>query len=133
MVFLEEGHLTVEEAESIRLKDLENLDQEKCAKKMNISRPTFHRILNSARKKLADALLNGKAIRIAGGNFLMATSYFRCIDGHEWEVPFEKMIDNPPDLCPTCHSNHFHNLNNPDRSGGCKKRRFEVQRNRKKQ
>jgi hypothetical protein len=36
---------------------------------MNISRPTFQRVLVSARQKIADALLNGKAIRIEGGNF----------------------------------------------------------------
>lgn len=112
MVFLEEVCLNVEEAESIRLKDLEGLEQEECAKKMNISRPTFHRILNIARRKLADALLNGKAIRIEGGNFMMATNHFRCADGHEWEVPFEKMVDNPPLLCPKCHSKQFNFVKN---------------------
>ena len=66
---LEENHLTVEELESVRLRDIEDLDQEKCAAKMNVSRATFQRVLASARKKIADALLNGKAIRISGGNF----------------------------------------------------------------
>jgi uncharacterized protein len=66
---LEEVQLTVEEVESIRLKDVERLEQQKCAEKMNISRPTFQRILTSARRKTAEALLNGKAIRIEGGNF----------------------------------------------------------------
>jgi predicted DNA-binding protein (UPF0251 family) len=69
--FLAEVVLTVEEAEAMRLKDLEDLDQEQCAQRMNISRPTFQRILESVRKKTADALLNGKAIRIEGGNFEM--------------------------------------------------------------
>ena len=110
MIFLEEVCLSIEEAESIRLKDFECLDQKSCAKKMSISRPTFHRILSSARQKLADALLNGKAIRIEGGNFMMATSHFKCIDGHEWEVPFEIMVDNPPLLCPRCNSTQFKNM-----------------------
>src|SRR4030042_1544862 len=66
---LEEVHLTVEELEAIRLRDIEDLDQEGCAAKMNVSRATFQRVLASARKKIADALLNGKAIRISGGNF----------------------------------------------------------------
>ena len=101
---LEEVCLSIEEAEAIRLKDLEGLEQEECAERMNISRPTFHRVLGSARRKLADALLNGKAIRIDGGNFEMATRRFRCPDGHEWEVPFETMIARPPQLCPTCNS-----------------------------
>jgi predicted DNA-binding protein (UPF0251 family) len=69
---LDEVILSVEEAEAIRLKDLEGLEQEQGAEKMNISRPTFQRVLASARQKIADALLNGKAIRIEGGNFEVA-------------------------------------------------------------
>ena len=69
---LEEVTLSVEEFESVRLKDLEGLEQEQCAKKMNISQPTFHRLILSARKKIADAIVNGKAIKIQGGNFKMA-------------------------------------------------------------
>ncbi|MCK4689029.1 MAG: DUF134 domain-containing protein, partial [Candidatus Marinimicrobia bacterium] len=52
---LNETILTVDEFEAIRLKDYEGLDQESAAKKMNISQPTFHRLLLSARKKIADA------------------------------------------------------------------------------
>jgi predicted DNA-binding protein (UPF0251 family) len=129
MIFLEEICLTIDEAESIRLKDLECLEQEECAKKMNISRPTFHRILNSARQKLADALLNGKAIRIEGGNFIMATSYFKCIDGHEWEVPFEKMIDSPPLFCPTCHSKQFRFINYLEPGENCKAHGKRLRKN----
>ena len=102
MAELEEVRLLVEEAEAIRLKDLEGLEQEECAQKMNISRSTFSRLLDSARQKIADALLNGKAIRIEGGNFEMAVRRFRCLEGHEWEVPFETMISEPPELCPKC-------------------------------
>ncbi len=102
MASLEEIQLLVEEAEAIRLKDLEGLEQEDCAKKMNISRTTFSRLLDSARQKTADALLNGKAIRIEGGNFEMAVRRFRCVEGHEWEVPFETMISDPPENCPEC-------------------------------
>jgi len=68
---LEEVRLSVEEAEAIRLKDLEGLEQEQGAERMNISRPTFQRVLASARQKIAYALLNGKAIRIEGGNYLV--------------------------------------------------------------
>ncbi|HEX76008.1 MAG TPA: DUF134 domain-containing protein [Dehalococcoidia bacterium] len=104
---LKEVRLSVEEAEAIRLKDLEELEQEECAERMNISRPTFHRVLGSARCKLADALLNGKAIRIDGGNFEMAIRRFRCNDGHEWNVPFEAIIGGAPQLCPTCNSQNI--------------------------
>ena len=69
MRLLEEIVLSVEEAEAIRLKDLEGLEQKEGAERMNVSRPTFQRVLVSARQKLADALLNGKVIRIEGGNF----------------------------------------------------------------
>jgi len=102
MTELEEVQLLVEEAEAIRLKDLEGLEQEECAEKMNVSRSTFARLLDSARQKIADALLNGKAIRIEGGNFEMAVRRFRCLHGHEWEVPFETMISAPPENCPKC-------------------------------
>jgi predicted DNA-binding protein (UPF0251 family) len=97
---LDEVRLSVEEAEAIRLKDLEGLEQEEGAKKMNVSRPTFQRVLASARHKLADVLLNGKAIRIEGGNFEMTRRRFRCHRGHEWEV--DTPVGVPPELCPVC-------------------------------
>jgi len=100
----EEVQLLVEEAEAIRLKDLEKLEQEQCADKMNISQSTFSRLLDSARQKIAVALLNGKAIRIEGGNYEMAVRRFRCLQGHEWEVPFESMISTPPESCPKCET-----------------------------
>ena len=110
---LQEIRLSIEEAEAIRLKDLEGLEQEKCAKKMNISRSTFARELNSARQKMADALLNGKAVRIDGGNFEMALNRFRCINGHEWDVPFQVMINTPPQFCPTCNTSSIMPLQPP--------------------
>ena len=97
---LEEVRLTFEEAEALRLKELEELEQEQGAEKMNVSRQTFQRILASARKKIVDALLNGKAIRIEGGNFEIAHHRFRCQSGHEWEV--ETSTGITPVLCPTC-------------------------------
>jgi predicted DNA-binding protein (UPF0251 family)/predicted Fe-Mo cluster-binding NifX family protein len=67
--FLQEVHLSVEQAEALRLKDIEGLEQTQAAVRMGVSRPTFQRVLTAARKHVADALLNGKAIRIEGGNF----------------------------------------------------------------
>ncbi len=69
---LEEVILPVDEFEAVRLKDLLGLEQETAAKKMNISQPTFHRLVLSARKKIADAIVNGKAIKIEGGAYKMA-------------------------------------------------------------
>jgi len=66
---LEEVKLSVEELEAIRLKDSEDFDQQEASEKMNVSQPTFHRLLFSARNKISDALVNGKSIRIEGGCF----------------------------------------------------------------
>jgi predicted DNA-binding protein (UPF0251 family) len=71
MTELEEVRLAVDELEAIRLKDLEGLEQEETAAKMGISQPTLHRILLSAHTKTADALVNGKAVRIEGGNYVV--------------------------------------------------------------
>ncbi len=71
MASLNETILTVEEYEAIRLVDLENIAQNKAGKKMKISQPTLSRLLSSARKKLSDAIINGKAIKIQGGNYKM--------------------------------------------------------------
>jgi uncharacterized protein len=64
---LEEVVLTIDEFEAIRLADLEELYQEKAAKKMKISRQTFGNIVISAHNKIADAIVNAKALKIEGG------------------------------------------------------------------
>ena len=120
---LQEVHLSVEEAEAIRLKDVEALEQEDCAQRMNISRTTFSRVLGSARQKMADALLNGKAVRIEGGNFEMAVRRFRCLNGHEWDVPFEAMINMPPQSCPVCNTPSIMPLQPPGLGWGGQRRR----------
>ena len=120
MRVLEEVNISIEEAEAIRLKDLEGLEQEKCAERMSISRPTFQRVLESARKKLADALLHGKAISINGGNFGLAMSRFRCIKGHEWSLPFEAILAGQPGSCPACSTTDITLLQPVGYRGGLK-------------
>ncbi len=56
--------ISAEEAEALRLKNIKNLDQTQAAEKMNISQSTFQRILTSAYKKVSEALILGKEIRI---------------------------------------------------------------------
>ncbi|MBW2969400.1 DUF134 domain-containing protein [Candidatus Woesearchaeota archaeon] len=68
---LKETVLTFGELEALRLCDAEEMDQKNAAKKMNLSQPTLHRTLLSARKKVADAVVNGKSIKIEGGNYKM--------------------------------------------------------------
>ncbi len=101
---LEEVKLSVEELEAIRLKDMDGLEQEQCAEQMGIARTTFQRHLYSAHAKIADVLVNGKALRIEGGAFEMpAARQFKCAAcGHEFEVPFcngQRGIDM---ACPNC-------------------------------
>jgi len=64
---LEEVVLSLDEYEAIRLADYEQLYQEEAAGRMNISRQTFGRIIEAAHKKIADVLINGKAMKIEGG------------------------------------------------------------------
>jgi uncharacterized protein len=107
---LEEISLSPVEIEALRLREIENLDQAAGAEKMNVSRPTFQRILASARFKIADALIKGKAIRIEGGNFEMAARRYICVNEHQWDVPFKLAIASPPVECPLCRSTAVHPL-----------------------
>ncbi|HPF98521.1 MAG TPA: DUF134 domain-containing protein [Kiritimatiellia bacterium] len=68
---LEEVVVTLDELEALRLADLNGLYQEKAAEEMKISRPTFARVVESARKKVADALIHGKALRMEGGAIII--------------------------------------------------------------
>jgi len=116
LVNLKEVKLTMDEFEAIRLKDLEKLQQKDAAKKMKISQPTFHRLLESARKKVAEALVNCKALRIGGGVYMMvdyktekpSIKKFKCYEpgcNYEWEVPHGV---RRPSKCPKCGSINIH-------------------------
>jgi Zn finger protein HypA/HybF involved in hydrogenase expression len=96
--------------EAIRLKDLEGLEQSECADRMQVSRPTFQRILLSAREKIADSLINGKKIHIEGGNYTKNICQVQCLNcGKEWEESFEKFNSNKDDnyICPHCGSHNI--------------------------
>lgn len=69
---LKEVRLTIDELEAVRLVDFSGDGQEKAAGKMNVSQSTLQRILSSARKKIAKALVTGKAIQVKGGEVQMA-------------------------------------------------------------
>lgn len=61
--------MTVDEYETIRLMDLDGLSQLECANKMNVARTTVQGIYSDARKKIAESLVNGKVLRIEGGDY----------------------------------------------------------------
>lgn len=76
---LEEVVITLDEFEAVRLADLEGLYQEQAAVRMEVSRPTFSRIIESAHRKVAEALIQGKALRIEGGVVSIGRpGVFRC-------------------------------------------------------
>jgi len=70
--------LKFEEFESIRLINYNNLPQDKAAELMNVSRPTFTRIYNKALEQIAKSFVEGKAIEIEGGNYLLEKDWYRC-------------------------------------------------------
>lgn len=80
-------YLGIEEIEAVRLKDMKGYDQEACAAQMGLTRPTFQRILTAARRKIAQALVEGQTIIIQGGHYIMKNRVFQCLDcGETWEV-----------------------------------------------
>ncbi|HHW29817.1 MAG TPA: DUF134 domain-containing protein [Syntrophomonadaceae bacterium] len=102
---LDEVKLTVEEFEALRLKDLEGLEQIECAEKMGVARTTFQRVLYAARAKIAEALVNGKALRIEGGAYIVATEKYRCSNcGREFAV--HPVIKDSQLCCPDCGKNY---------------------------
>jgi predicted DNA-binding protein (UPF0251 family) len=68
---LEEVVVTLDEVEALRLADLNSLYQEQAGEQMKVSRATFARIVESARRKVADALIHGKALRLEGGTIIV--------------------------------------------------------------
>ena len=85
---LEKVVLTVDEFEAVRLADLNGLYHEEAAEKMNISRQTFGNIIASARRKIADCLVNAKALKIEGGEIDMKRNFFCSNCNNSWSEPF---------------------------------------------
>ena len=80
--------LTVAEFESMRLKHYVGLNQKDAAEKMGVSQPTFSRILESAHQKNTKALIEGKNVKVYGGNFDFKLNFigYGCLNcNHEWE------------------------------------------------
>ena len=106
---LKEITLSKEEYEALRLKEIEKHDQKTAAELMNISQPTYSRVLDSARNKVADSIINGKALKIEGGVFKMVERKFKCLQcQYEWDIPFGT---GRPAKCPKCQSSNIYRTN----------------------
>ena len=103
---LEETVVSVDELEALRLADLEGLYHEEAAARMNVSRATFGRIVESARRKVAEVLVRGRALKIEGGVVeRRALRHFACTScRHEWSEPFGT---GRPKGCPRCAGEDF--------------------------
>lgn len=101
----EEIVLSLDELEAVRLADHEGLYQDEAAEKMGVSRQTFGRIIETGRKKIAGAIVTGKAIRVEGGEVdIRGKGMYHCYDCHfSWKHIGRHKI------CPQCGSdNVFH-------------------------
>ena len=112
LVDLDEVLLTVDEREAIRLADLIGMSHEEAGSKMGVSRATFGRIVQRARSAVADALINGKAINIEGGNYRLVGEVrsFMCRKcHHQWNEP---RGTGRPSACPVCQHEDFYRFLN---------------------
>jgi predicted DNA-binding protein (UPF0251 family) len=107
---LEPVILLFEEFEAIRLADYEDLSQEEAAEKMNISRPTFTRLHDKAKRKIAKAFVEGKAILIRGGTYVTDDFWYKCHNCNETMITMK-----PARQCRKCDSNDIIQLNKEDK------------------
>jgi len=107
--FLKRVVLTIDEYEALRLADYEGFDHQRSADLMNISRPTFTRLITRARQKTAQVIVGVKELAIEGGQFAFQTDLLSCLDCGEVIslTPTEELPVN----CPHCNSANMVYLN----------------------
>jgi len=98
---LEVVMLELDEYESIRLADYMGFEHEKAAQEMGISRSTFTRLVERARKKVASMLVVGSKIEIEGGSVHFKENLYHCLDCND---VFRVSMQEETGECPTCHS-----------------------------
>ncbi|HTX69297.1 MAG TPA: DUF134 domain-containing protein [Thermoleophilia bacterium] len=98
---LEQLRLGVDELEAIRLVDLEGLSHEQAAEVMGVSRQTVGRVLERGRARVAEALVEGKAILIGGGQYRVDPRRMRCFS---CQARWVEEGETPAASCPTCGS-----------------------------
>ncbi len=113
---LDEIILSLDEYEAIRLADFVGLDHEQAAEEMEISRSTFTRLIDKARKKIAAMLVEGKELIIEGGNIHFRGNVLRCQQcGHMFNIDIRSKID----ICPSCGSDQLLDLAGGFGHGNC--------------
>jgi predicted DNA-binding protein (UPF0251 family) len=99
--------LTLDEFEAFRLADQMGFSHALAADEMEISRSTFSRLIEKARKKIADFITQGSLLTIEGGSVHFRFNIIQCKDcGHMCKINFERHITE----CPSCHSKNIINL-----------------------
>jgi uncharacterized protein len=104
---LEQIILTLDEFEAFRLADQLGFSHALAANEMEISRSTFSRLIEKARKKVADFIIHGKSLRIEGGAVHFRVNIIQCKEcGYMFKIQFDQATTK----CPSCHSNKILNL-----------------------
>jgi len=99
--------LLYEELEALRLADLAGQRQTEAARQMGVSQSTFQRMISEARRKVAQAQVNGAALQVEGGNFRLVSVIWHCADcGEDWELAHGRGL-GPPERCPVCGSRNI--------------------------
>ena len=108
--------LSLDEFEAFRLADQLGYSHAQAADEMEISRSTFSRLIEKARKKIADFIILGGLLTIGGGSVHFRINILQCRDcGHMFKVNFENIVSE----CPECHSEKIINMAGSFGHGKC--------------
>lgn len=112
----EKVRISLDEFEAVRLADYNGLTHEEASEAMEISRSTFTRLIEKARKKIADIVINGKELVIEGGNVHFRNNIIQCMDcSYMIKTKIEECVTE----CPTCHSHNLMNFAGSFGHGEC--------------
>lgn len=118
---LKQSYLTLDEFEAFRLADHIGLGHEEASNEMNISRSTFTRLIEQARKKIAGMIVNGNILTIDGGNVHFRRNTIRCAScGHMFNIDINTTIKK----CPECDSDSLQNFAGNFGHGRCCRRKI---------
>ncbi|MCD6176356.1 MAG: DUF134 domain-containing protein [Candidatus Cloacimonetes bacterium] len=117
--------LSIDEYEAIRLADSIGMNHNDASEEMEISRSTFSRLIENARKKIAQFIIEGKHLQIDGGNIHFRNNIIKCNScGHMFNTNFENEII----ICPSCGSENLVDLAGGFGHGRCCRNNNEKRR-----